>query len=81
VIETEVGTDDGRRLHVYDSVGGPARRVVHWLHGSGMSGLPPTPLLDVADALGVRVVSHDRAGYGASDPRPVVRSPTVPPTS
>ncbi|GMA24057.1 alpha/beta hydrolase [Luteimicrobium album] len=70
MIETEVGADDGRRLHVYDSVGGPAPRVVYWLHGSGMSGLPPTPLLDAADALGVRVVAHDRPGYGASGARP-----------
>jgi len=70
VIETEVGTDDSRRLHVYDSVGGPASHVVYWLHGSGMSGLPPAPLLDVAGALGVRIVSHDRPGYASSDARP-----------
>lgn len=69
VIETDVCAPDGRVVHVYDS-GQTAAGVVYWQHGSGMSGLPPDPLVDHAAQLGLRVLSHDRPGYGASTASP-----------
>ena len=70
VIETDVDTPDGRVLHVYDSGQTPNEGVVHWQHGAGMCGLPPGPLVERAQALGVRVIGHDRPEYGGSTPRP-----------
>ncbi|MEV6108208.1 alpha/beta hydrolase [Streptomyces sp. NPDC051940] len=56
--------DDGRRLRVYDTGGGPL--TVFWHHGTPNTGLPPEPLFRE----GVRWVSYDRPGYGGSTPRP-----------
>jgi len=60
-----------RTLRVWDSHPGDAQRLaVHWHHGSPGVGLPPTPLLDLADELGLRWVAHTRPGYPGSTPRP-----------
>ncbi|WP_433062512.1 alpha/beta hydrolase [Dactylosporangium sp. CS-033363] len=64
VTEFGVELDDGRLLHAYDSGGeGP---VVYWHHGSPNIGEPPAPLFETADRLGIRWLSHNRPGYGAS---------------
>jgi pimeloyl-ACP methyl ester carboxylesterase len=59
---------DGRRLAVEDPDPHTGRPVL-LLHGTPGSRAfrPPTQL---AKELGVRVVTYDRPGYGASDPRP-----------
>ena len=69
MIETNVSAPDGRVLHVYDSGQTAAGGIVYWQHGSGMRGLPPQPLVERAEALGLRVVGHDRPGYGGSTAR------------
>ncbi|WP_433220656.1 alpha/beta fold hydrolase [Dactylosporangium sp. CS-047395] len=64
ITEFGVELDDGRLLHAYDSGGdGP---VVYWHHGSPNIGEPPAPLFETADRLGIRWLSHNRPGYGAS---------------
>ncbi|MBD8078426.1 alpha/beta fold hydrolase [Cellulosimicrobium arenosum] len=75
VTERDVTTADGRVLHAYDrppqgrSPGTEAVTVV-WHHGTPNIGLPPAPLFDVADRLGIRWVAYDRPGYGGSTPHP-----------
>ncbi|WP_433606110.1 alpha/beta fold hydrolase [Dactylosporangium sp. CA-139114] len=67
---TEFGVElpDGRLLHAYDSGGdGP---VVYWHHGTPNIGEPPVPLFETAERLGLRWLSHNRPGYGASTPSP-----------
>ncbi len=67
---------DGRRLS-YRDYGDPAGVAVLHLHeGLGSCLLPPGSQAR-ALALGVRVVSIDRPGYGESDPRPDYRFATV----
>lgn len=66
MIELDVMTPDGRVLHVYDSGPSTSDGVVYWQHGSGMCGLPPEPFVVHAGRLGVRVIGHDRPGYGRS---------------
>ena len=61
---------DGRVLHTYDSGPSTAPGVVYWQHGAGMSGLPPEHLVVHAGELGLRVIGHDRPGYGRSTARP-----------
>lgn len=64
VHEFDVSLPDGRTLHGYD-VGGEGAPVM-WHHGTPNTGAPPKPLLELADELGLRWVSFDRPGYGAS---------------
>ncbi|MCR6493608.1 alpha/beta hydrolase [Cellulomonas sp. P24] len=70
MIERDVSAPDGRVLHVYDSGYATPEGTVYWQHGAGMCGLPPAPLVDRADELGLRVLGHDRPGYGGSSARP-----------
>ena len=68
--ETDLTLDDGRTLHVYDTGADHARLSVFWHHGTPNTGAPPEPLFPAAADRGIRWVSHDRPGYGASTPRP-----------
>jgi len=69
--ESDLVLAGGRTLHLWDShPGEPGRLAVHWHHGSPGVGLPPTPLLDLADSLGLRWVSHTRPGYPGSSAVP-----------
>lgn len=70
VIDVDVPTPDGRVLHAYDSGEGTGEGTVYWQHGAGMRGLPPQPLVERAAGLGLRLISHDRPGYGGSTARP-----------
>jgi pimeloyl-ACP methyl ester carboxylesterase len=68
--EFDVRSADGRTLHAYDTArtdADPHRVTVVWHHGTPNIGLPPEPLFPASDALGIRWVSYDRPGYGASD--------------
>jgi pimeloyl-ACP methyl ester carboxylesterase len=69
VRELDLRLPDGRVLHVYDTgpAGGPT---VYWHHGTPNIGVPPEPLFEVGQLLGIRWISHDRPGYGASTPQP-----------
>jgi pimeloyl-ACP methyl ester carboxylesterase len=73
VMEGDLELDDGRTVHWYDT-GAPEGAddpvVVYWQHGTPNVGSPPAPLFALSEQLGVRWVSHDRPGYGASTPRP-----------
>lgn len=65
-----VRTSGGRVLAVYEA-GDPAGKCILVLFGMPNSGvLSGWPHVDVADALGVRLVSYDRPGYGESTPHP-----------
>jgi pimeloyl-ACP methyl ester carboxylesterase len=68
ISETDLGLDDGRTLHIYDTVAGS--RPVFWHHGSPNTGTPPEPLFAAAAERGIRWVSHDRPGYGGSTSQP-----------
>jgi pimeloyl-ACP methyl ester carboxylesterase len=70
MIESDVSAPDRRVLHVYDTAETTGEAVVYWQHGAGMSGGPPAPLVERASALGLRVIGHDRPGYGSSTPLP-----------
>lgn len=59
---------DGRLLTVYD-VGDPDGPAVLYHHGTPSSGLPFPPHARLAEELGFRLVSYDRAGYGESTRR------------
>ncbi|MEV6902589.1 alpha/beta hydrolase [Amycolatopsis sp. NPDC051372] len=58
-----------RVLRVHDSGRGDARTVV-WLHGTPQTGTLLAPVLQAADARGIRVVSYGRPGYGGSSTVP-----------
>ncbi|MFW7415146.1 alpha/beta fold hydrolase [Demequina sp. SO4-18] len=64
-----VTASDGRRLCVRDagSFGSDSPLTLFWHHGTPGLGLPPQPLLALADQLGLRLIGHDRPGYGGSD--------------
>ncbi|MFI7698865.1 alpha/beta fold hydrolase [Nonomuraea sp. NPDC049480] len=70
--EHDLRLGDGRTLHVYDKGpdGADERLVVFWHHGTPNIGTPPEPLFPVSGRLGIRWVSYDRPGYGASTPVP-----------
>jgi pimeloyl-ACP methyl ester carboxylesterase len=70
VIGLDVSAPDGRVLHVYDSGQTTSEAIVYWQHGGGMCGLPPPPLVERAGELGLRVLGHDRPGYGGSTAQP-----------
>jgi pimeloyl-ACP methyl ester carboxylesterase len=65
-VTTFVRTADERRLAIKVS-GDPAGRPVVLLHGTPGSRLGPFPRGKVLYALGVRLVTFDRPGYGRSD--------------
>ncbi|WP_037502505.1 alpha/beta fold hydrolase [Solirubrobacter soli] len=57
-----------RTVRVYDTGGeGPA---LLWHHGSPHTGAQLPPLLDAADARGLRLVTYARPSYGGSTPAP-----------
>ena len=66
--QAELTLADGRTLHFYDTGGEAGQRAVLWHHGTPNIGAPPEPLLPAARRLGLRFVSYDRPGYGASSP-------------
>jgi pimeloyl-ACP methyl ester carboxylesterase len=70
--ETDLGLDDGRTLHIYDTASGDgaAELAVFWHHGTPNTGAPPEPLFAAAAERSIRWVSHDRPGYGGSTPHP-----------
>ncbi|ADB30410.1 alpha/beta hydrolase fold protein [Kribbella flavida DSM 17836] len=69
--ETDLRLPDGRTLHVYDThPGDDARVAVFWHHGTPNLGMPPEPLFEASDQLGLRWVSFDRPGYGGSTVAP-----------
>ncbi|MGC4942428.1 alpha/beta fold hydrolase [Kribbella sp. DT2] len=69
--ETDLRLPDGRTLHVYDTHPGDDHRVpVVWHHGTPNLGVPPVPLREASDWLGLRWVSFDRPGYGGSTVAP-----------
>jgi pimeloyl-ACP methyl ester carboxylesterase len=67
----ELILDDGRVVRVHDS-GDPdgATPTVVWHHGSPQTGALLAPVLAATSALGMRLVSYGRAGYGGSTPLP-----------
>ena len=66
---TSVLLPDGRTL-AYRTFGDPEGRVVVNCHGGLLCGLDVEPFGDAASELGVRIVSPDRPGIGASSPAP-----------
>jgi pimeloyl-ACP methyl ester carboxylesterase len=65
-VTTFIRLADGRRLAVSVS-GHPAGSPVVYLHGTPGSRVGPFPRAQVLYALGVRLISFDRPGYGESD--------------
>ncbi|MFG2714161.1 alpha/beta fold hydrolase [Streptomyces goshikiensis] len=65
----KVITDDRRTLAV-EEWGEPAGIPVVYLHGSPMSRLARYPDESLFHELGVRLITYDRPGFGASTPRP-----------
>ncbi|MFD6184830.1 alpha/beta fold hydrolase [Streptomyces goshikiensis] len=65
----EVITNDRRTLAV-EEWGEPAGIPVVYLHGSPMSRLARYPDESLFHELGVRLITYDRPGFGASTPRP-----------
>ena len=63
---------DGRTVRIHDAGtrGTELPLVVFWHHGTPGIGQPPQPLLALADALHLRLIGHDRPGYGGSDRLP-----------
>lgn len=78
ITEIDVTADDGRILHAFAAPRGPradeaaddGRLVVMWHHGSPQTGALLPPLLDAADARGIRLISYARPSYGGSTGRP-----------
>lgn len=68
-VEHVVRLADGRAL-AYREYGDPEGRPVVSHHGGLVSGRDAAPLHEAALALGVRLISPDRPGIGASDPAP-----------
>jgi pimeloyl-ACP methyl ester carboxylesterase len=63
--ERDVTLRDGRTLHIYDE-GDPNGNVVVEHHGTPGCGISYAPDIELARERGLRVISYDRAGYGAS---------------
>jgi pimeloyl-ACP methyl ester carboxylesterase len=69
--EIDLRLADRRVLHVYDSApGDDGRLAVVWHHATPHLGVPPIPLFEAGDWLGIRWVSFDRPGYGRSTANP-----------
>ena len=60
-----VATPDGRTLTVYE-LGDPSGPAVLVHHGTPGDGLPFAPWVQDAVRRGIRLLSYDRPGYGAS---------------
>lgn len=78
--ETDLRLPDGRTLHIYDTApGDDARMPVVWHHGTPNLGVPPEPLFEAGEWLGIRWIGFDRPGYGRStaDPGRTVASVTA----
>lgn len=67
-----IAASDGRLLRVHDaaSLAADTALPVFWHHGTPGLGEPPQPLLALAGDLGLRLLGHDRPGYGGSDRKP-----------
>lgn len=67
-----ITVSDGRRVRIHDagSRGNASPLSVFWHHGTPGLGTPPRPLLALSDSLGLRLIGHDRPGYGESDRLP-----------
>ena len=69
--KTDLRLADGRTLHVYDSApGDDGRLAVVWHHGTPNLGVPPEPLFEAGEWLGIRWIGFDRPGYGGSTAAP-----------
>lgn len=68
--ELDLELGDGRTIRAYDADPGRDALAVLWHHGTPNIGLPPEPLFEASDRLGIRWVSYDRPGYGGSTRRP-----------
>ncbi|MEA2499091.1 MAG: hypothetical protein QOH26_1496 [Actinomycetota bacterium] len=67
--EHDIRTRDGRILKVRDA--GPTNGLPIFVHhGTPMAGLLWEPWVEDAQGRGLRLLSHDRPGYGGSDRRP-----------
>ena len=69
VATTEVVVEGGRTLAVYEA-GDPAGAPLLFHHGTPSIGMPYGPHVRLAEEQGIRLVSYDRAGYGASSRDP-----------
>lgn len=68
-MDATIELPDGRTLGYVDY--GPSDGVpVLWFHGGPGSRLEPNSVAADAAALGLRLIGHDRPGYGLSTPRP-----------
>ena len=67
--EVDVTARDGRILRVREA-GDPNGPAVFVHHGTPSGGLLWEPWVADAEARGLRLFSHDRPGYGGSDPKP-----------
>lgn len=68
--ELDLELADGRMLHAYDTDPDHDGLAVVWHHGTPNIGLPPEPLFETSERLGIRWLSYDRPGYGGSTRRP-----------
>jgi pimeloyl-ACP methyl ester carboxylesterase len=66
-LDTSISVPGGRSL-TYTDLGASSGPVVIYLHGAPSSRLDLVLFEDALAALGVRVVSADRPGYGGSSP-------------
>ena len=68
-MERDVAAPDGRNLRVRQA-GDPAGFPVFFHHGTPMAGCIYEPWAADATERGLRLVAHDRPGYGGSTPQP-----------
>jgi pimeloyl-ACP methyl ester carboxylesterase len=68
VITRDLRLPDGRDLRIHDTGEGDTALV--WHHGTPQTGALYEPLLGLARARGIRLVSYARPGYGGSTPQP-----------
>ncbi|MFB8274904.1 alpha/beta fold hydrolase [Nocardia colli] len=66
VASRDIRLDDGRIVRAYDSEHGGGAGVLVWHHGSPQTGVLLDPLLEAANARGIRLLSYGRPGYGGS---------------
>ena len=66
---SDVRTAGGRRVR-YETAGARDGYPVFLLHGTPGSRIGPKPRAAVLYRLGIRLISHDRPGYGGSDRQP-----------
>ncbi|KAA8884489.1 alpha/beta hydrolase [Nocardia colli] len=66
VASRDIRLNDGRIVRAYDSEHGGGAGVLVWHHGSPQTGVLLDPLLEAANARGIRLLSYGRPGYGGS---------------